>query len=209
MLQGVGMLVALEVPLQGAAVRVAGVLVPLRCRCKVLLQGAAAPVCGLRSAVAGCGCRVLRSKGCLHLGNSGASTGCCCQSAVCAMQLGGWCRSSGWLRDVYGSVGVGPWSRWCLCRRKKGKRFVVTKNYLLLSGIYTAVMIWNRFLSRLFSVEAFCLDISFVLGWLFILMSCSWQFFSHGVSFSWKLRNLPAKCILCTARLAQSTSQHC
>ena len=102
------MLVALEVPLQGAAVRVAGVLVPLRCRCKVLLQGAAAPVCGLRSAVAGCGCRVLRSKGCLHLWNLGAATRYCCQSAVRAMKLGCWCRCRGWLRDVYGSVGIGP-----------------------------------------------------------------------------------------------------
>ena len=39
----------------------------------------------------------------------GAAGGCCCQSTVCAMKLGRgcWCRCRGWLRDVYGSVGVG------------------------------------------------------------------------------------------------------
>jgi hypothetical protein len=30
------------------------------------------------------------------------------ESAVCAMKLGCWCRGRGWLRDVNGSVGVGP-----------------------------------------------------------------------------------------------------
>ena len=70
---------------------------------RVLLQGVA--VSALWSwhvgATAGCGCRVLLSKGCLHLGY-------CCQSAVCAMNLGCRCRCREWLRDVYGSVCVGP-----------------------------------------------------------------------------------------------------
>ena len=55
-----------------------------------------------------CRCRFgAAAKGCLHLGNLDAATGCC-QSAVCAMKLGCWCRCRGSLRDVYGSVGVGP-----------------------------------------------------------------------------------------------------
>ena len=64
----------------------------------------------LAGAAAGCGCRVLLPKGCLHLRNLGAATGYCCHSSssVCAMKLGCWCRCKGWLRDVYGSVGVGP-----------------------------------------------------------------------------------------------------
>ena len=82
-------------PQQGAA---AG------CRCKVPLQGAG-------------GCRVLLSKGCLHLRNLDVAAGYWCQNAVCAMKLGGW------LRDVYGSVRLG-----------------VAKKYLLLSGVYASVV---------------------------------------------------------------------
>ena len=68
------------------------------CHCRVLLL----------QARAGCGCRVLLSKGCLHLRDLGAATGYCCERAVCAMKLRCWCRCTGWLRDGYGSVGLGP-----------------------------------------------------------------------------------------------------
>ena len=81
------------------------------CRCKVSVLGAAAALklaCWCRCKVPLQGCRVLLSKGCLHLRNLGAATGHCCQRAVCAMKLGCWCRFRGRLRDVYGSMGVGP-----------------------------------------------------------------------------------------------------
>ena len=39
-------------------------------------------------AAAGCRCRVLLSKGCLHLRKWGAATRYCCQSAACVMKLG-------------------------------------------------------------------------------------------------------------------------
>ena len=87
---GAGMLVPLQGAAQGAAVRVVCALWSWHTGgaagyfCRVLLQGAAL--------------RVLCA----------AATGYCCQSAVCAMKLGCWCRCRGWLRDVYGSVGVGP-----------------------------------------------------------------------------------------------------
>ena len=83
------------------------------CRCRLLLlewrvrYGAGLPV-PLHGAAAGWGCRVQLSKACLHLRKLGAVTGYCCQSAVCAIKLGCWRRCREWLRDVYGSVGVGP-----------------------------------------------------------------------------------------------------
>ena len=43
-------------------------------------------------AAAGCRCRVLLSKGCLHLRKWGAATRYCCQSAACVMKLGCWHR---------------------------------------------------------------------------------------------------------------------
>ena len=46
-------------------------------------------------------------------------------TGACALWLACWCRCR-WLRDVYGSVGVGPWQRLCLCRSKKGKRLAAT-----------------------------------------------------------------------------------
>ena len=87
---GAGMLVPLQGAAQGAAVRVVCALWSWHTGgaagyfCRLLLQGAAL--------------RVLCA----------AATGYCCQSAVCAMKLGCWCRCRGWLRDVYGSVGIGP-----------------------------------------------------------------------------------------------------
>ena len=111
------------------------------CRCRVLLQGAAVKVLcvlwlwsWLAGAAAGRWCRVLLSKGCLHLRNLGAATRYCCQNAVCAMKLRCWCGCRGWLRDVYGSVGVGPWWRLRLCCSKKCERLVATKTHFLLSG---------------------------------------------------------------------------
>ena len=83
------------------------------CGCRLLLlewrvrYGAGLPV-PLHGAAAGWGCRVQLSKACLHLRKLGAVTGYCCQSAVCAIKLGCWRRCREWLRDVYGSVGVGP-----------------------------------------------------------------------------------------------------
>ena len=78
----------LPVPLQGAA---AG------CRCGVrfgagllvLLHGVAAVCCFRPTGGAACACRVLLSKGCLHLRNLGAATGYCGQSAVrgCKMSM--------------------------------------------------------------------------------------------------------------------------
>ena len=99
------------------------------CQCRVLLQGAAAGCCfrvlselgcalrsccrvSLEGAAAGCCFRVLLLE--LHVGAAAKlldalelGAGCCCQSAVCAMKLGCWCRCRGW-QDVYGSAGVGP-----------------------------------------------------------------------------------------------------
>ena len=58
-----------------------------------------------------------------------------------AMKLGCWCRCRGWLRDVSGNVGVGPWWRFRLCRSKKGERVVATKkNLISLSGVYAGVI---------------------------------------------------------------------
>ena len=62
--------------------------------------------------------------------------------ALCAMKLGCWCPCKGWLRDVYGSVGVGPWWRLRLCRSKKGKRLVATIKYLMISGVYAGGIIY-------------------------------------------------------------------
>ena len=115
-----------KVLLQGAAVGVVCALwswladAAAGCCCWVPLQNIYAG-CHSQSAVpsgaglllplqgaAPCGCRVLLSTGCLHFRNLGAATGCCCYSPVCAMKLGCWCRCRGWVRNVYGSVGVGP-----------------------------------------------------------------------------------------------------
>ena len=93
--------------LSGAAARCLWKGVAAGCSCRMLLQGAAVMLVPLQGAAAGWGCRVLQWKGCLHLRNWGAATGYCCQSAVCAMKLGCWCRCRGWLRDVYGSVASG------------------------------------------------------------------------------------------------------
>ena len=100
------------------------------CQCRVLLQGAGAGCCfrvlselgcalrsccrvSLEGTAAGCCFRVLLLE--LHVGAAAKlldalelGAGCCCQSAVCAMKLGCWCRCRGWLQDVYGSAGVGP-----------------------------------------------------------------------------------------------------
>ena len=91
------------------------------CWCRVLLQGAVRV--GVRASellqgVAGrYRCRVLLRVLLLELHVGAAAklldalelgAGCCCQSAVCAMKLGCWCRCRGWLQDVYGSAGVGP-----------------------------------------------------------------------------------------------------
>ena len=147
---GVGMLV----PLQGAvagcccqSVRFgASVLVPL---CKAPLQSAASGCCcleqcvpcgaGLHGPFAGCRWRVLLSKGCLHLRNLGAATGCCCESAVCAMKLGcmaslqgGGCEmSKAWAFGLDGDY---------VYVAKKGERLVATKKYLLLPEVYVGVI---------------------------------------------------------------------
>ena len=114
-----------RVPLQGvAAGRVQGAGAGCHCQRVPVSKGAS---------VKGCQCqRVPLSKGCLHLRNLDAATVYCCQSAVCVMR--------GWLRDVYGSVGIGPWWRLRLCLSKKGERLVATKKYLLLSGAYAGVI---------------------------------------------------------------------
>ena len=42
--------------------------------------------------------------------NLGAATGCCSQSAVCAMKLVCWCRCRGWLREVCQKISFAIWS---------------------------------------------------------------------------------------------------
>ena len=88
------------------------------CRCGCAFEA-------LAGAAAGCRCRVcaleLACWCCCRVWVQGTTVkglsvslelGCCyrvcCQSAVCAMKLGRRCRCRGWLRDVYGSVGIGP-----------------------------------------------------------------------------------------------------
>ena len=69
------------------------------------------------------------------------------------MKLGCWCPCKGWLRDVYGSVGVGPWWRLRLCCSKKGKRLVATIKYLMISGIYAGGIIYIYILYFFFSLS--------------------------------------------------------
>ena len=118
-------------PLQGV---VAG------CRCRMLLQASAIRVlCALwnwlAGAATGCGCRVLLWKeGCLHLRNLGATTGHCCQSAVCAVKLG-WCRL-----QVVAARCLWQCGHWPLMEimfyavARKGERLVAKKKYFGLSG---------------------------------------------------------------------------
>ena len=105
-----GMLVHCAVLLEGAAVRVAqrigtGMLVPV--------QGAAGWCCCV---CFGAGMRVPLQQSDAYSGicavevNLGAATGCCSQSAVCAMKLVCWCRCRGWPREVCQKISFAIWS---------------------------------------------------------------------------------------------------
>ena len=100
-------------------------------------------VCALELAcwAAGCGCRVLLSKGCLHLRNWGAATAYCCQSAVCAMKLGCWF-AVGWLQDVYGSVGVWPWWNYVYAVAEQASAWLPLA--VALGCIYAGVILGSR-----------------------------------------------------------------
>ena len=95
---------------------------------------------GLHGPFAGCRWRVLLSKGCLHFRNLGAATGCCCESAVCAMKLGcmaslqgGGCEmSKAWAFGLDGDY---------VYVAKKGERLVATKKTILLSGVACAISV--------------------------------------------------------------------
>ena len=85
-----------------------------------------------------------------------ASSGCCCQSAVCSLELACWYRVvlskcgvcyQAWVlvllqgvAGVYGSVDIGILWRLRLFRSKKGEYLVATKKYLLLSGVFAGVI---------------------------------------------------------------------
>ena len=73
------------------------------CCCVRLGAGLLVP---LKGAVAGCGCRVILSKGCYRV-----------LLSECGVGYEAWVLV--WLRDVYGSVDIGPGWRLCLCRSKK------------------------------------------------------------------------------------------
>ena len=111
----------------------AGAAVGCRSKCGAGLQ---VPLYG---AIAGCRCRVLL-KGCLHLRNLGAATGYCCESAVCAMKLGCWCRCRGWLRDVYGSVASGSDGDYVFAIANKASDCHHNIFLAILTGVYAGII---------------------------------------------------------------------
>ena len=117
-----------RVPLVGRRLKVllSQVCARFRAGMLVLLHGAAAVRCSrvLLSRAAGCCFRVLLSVWSVRFGPGmlvplqGACrvpcrcrvphVGCCLNNGVCALERACWCCWRGLLRDVYGSVGVGP-----------------------------------------------------------------------------------------------------
>ena len=88
------------------------------CRCRVQLQGTVPP----QGADAGAGGGLL-SKGCLILGAWVPLQGTALRVRCALWSLGAGV-AAGWVRDGYGSAGVGPWWRFRWCCGKKGEHYL-------------------------------------------------------------------------------------
>ena len=126
------------------------------------------------AAAVGCRCRVSVQN---------ASSGCCCQSAVCSLELACWYRVvlskcgvcyQAWVlvllqgvAGVYGSVDVvvSLW-RLRLFRSKKGEYVVATKKYLLLSGVFAGVIFY----------------ICYIYIYIYIIYTCIYVYAHHNIT---------------------------